>query len=48
MSPLSWLTLFMFFIFIYLTLNTSNFYSFKYTSKSKFFNKNFKLISWKW
>nr|YP_010439950.1 ATP synthase F0 subunit 8 [Pseudoechthistatus hei]UTD44996.1 ATP synthase subunit 8 [Pseudoechthistatus hei] len=48
MAPLSWLILFMFFLFIYLLFNISNFYNFKYSSKSDLKNKNILNYNWKW
>nr|YP_010486365.1 ATP synthase subunit 8 [Pseudoechthistatus chiangshunani]UVW93770.1 ATP synthase subunit 8 [Pseudoechthistatus chiangshunani] len=48
MAPLSWLILFMFFLIIYLLFNISNFYNFKYNSKSTLKNKNILNYNWKW
>nr|WOC30362.1 ATP synthase F0 subunit 8 [Eodorcadion gorbunovi] len=48
MAPLSWLTLFMFFLMIYLIFNIINYYNFQY--KIKTFKKNKILLNynWKW
>nr|QEJ81480.1 ATP synthase F0 subunit 8 [Luciola sp. FM20] len=48
MAPLSWLSLFIYFMMIFLSFNMMNYFSFTY--KKKFFkqNKNIKLLIWKW
>nr|QWB85758.1 ATP synthase F0 subunit 8 [Clytobius davidis] len=48
MAPLNWLTLFLFFTFMFLTFNMMNFFSFSYQPKmSKEVKKSIKL-NWKW
>nr|AYW52094.1 ATP synthase F0 subunit 8 [Anthribidae sp. 6 ACP-2013] len=48
MAPLNWLTLFFYFILIFLMFNSVNYFNMlKLPQKSKFL-KNFNLINWKW
>nr|UUC05244.1 ATP synthase F0 subunit 8 [Microrhagus sp. ZM-2022] len=47
MSPLSWMTLMVYFILIYLIINTLNYFNFK--NQIKFSTTpTFKSINWKW
>nr|YP_010580959.1 ATP synthase F0 subunit 8 [Monochamus saltuarius]UZT27182.1 ATP synthase F0 subunit 8 [Monochamus saltuarius] len=48
MAPLSWLTLFLFFVSIYLIFNIMNFYSFNYLIKSSKKIKKSIFYNWKW
>nr|YP_009185999.1 ATP synthase F0 subunit 8 [Tetartopeus terminatus]ALO71202.1 ATP synthase F0 subunit 8 [Tetartopeus terminatus] len=48
MAPLSWLSLFIMFIVIYLMFNTLNYFSFNYMPKTFLINKKMKKNSWKW
>nr|AXS66543.1 ATP synthase F0 subunit 8 [Bostrichoidea sp. 6 KM-2017] len=47
MSPLSWLTLFIYFLLIFIITCSINFYKFNYTY-TKLINKNQFKTSWKW
>nr|AXS66460.1 ATP synthase F0 subunit 8 [Cucujoidea sp. 25 KM-2017] len=48
MAPLSWLTLFFYFTFIFIFYNIINYYSFLYLPKKSSFKKKKMSISWKW
>nr|ARH54120.1 ATP synthase F0 subunit 8 [Brachyta interrogationis] len=48
MAPLNWLTLFLFFIIIFLIFNSLNYFIFLYKIKSKISSKNKILFNWKW
>nr|YP_009971724.1 ATP synthase F0 subunit 8 [Platisus angusticollis]QNG56434.1 ATP synthase F0 subunit 8 [Platisus angusticollis] len=48
MSPLSWLTLFLFFITIYILYNIMNYFSFIYPMKTYKISKSMIKINWKW
>nr|APT41433.1 ATP synthase F0 subunit 8 [Brumptomyia travassosi] len=50
MAPLMWLSLFMFFLSIYLLFNIMNYFSFIYSSKSVVETKNLikPPFNWKW
>nr|QNG56317.1 ATP synthase F0 subunit 8 [Palaestes scutellaris] len=47
MAPLSWLSLFLFFVMIFIMFNIMNYFSFNYSIKPKKFWKKFQ-INWKW
>nr|ADO60433.1 ATP synthase F0 subunit 8 [Closteromerus claviger] len=48
MAPLNWLTLFLYFSFIFILFNSMNFFTFLYTTKKKeTFIKSIK-FNWKW
>nr|ALO77253.1 ATP synthase F0 subunit 8 [Mikadonius gracilis] len=47
MAPLNWLTLMIYFIFIFYMINSINFYSFLYYKKFNFKNKITSKINWK-
>nr|AXS65743.1 ATP synthase F0 subunit 8 [Staphylinoidea sp. 13 KM-2017] len=48
MAPLNWLILFIYFSFIFILLNSLNYFSFLYKIKNNFSNKIIKKNSWKW
>nr|AND96528.1 ATP synthase F0 subunit 8 [Onthophagus diabolicus] len=48
MAPINWLTLFLYFSFIFLMFNAMNFYSFNYNIKTFMFKKKKKILNWKW
>nr|ARH53951.1 ATP synthase F0 subunit 8 [Nacerdes carniolica] len=48
MAPLNWLTLMLYFIFIFLLFNFMNYYSFLYLNKSLFNKKMIIKFNWKW
>nr|AXS65282.1 ATP synthase F0 subunit 8 [Histeroidea sp. 1 KM-2017] len=48
MAPMNWLTLFIEFSFVFMIINTMNFFSFNYTIQSKVNNKYLTKINWKW
>nr|QVM79221.1 ATP synthase F0 subunit 8 [Dorcasomus pinheyi] len=48
MAPLNWLSLFLFFILIFLMFNTMNYYMFMYKIKEKLPSKMKLLYNWKW
>nr|UZG66084.1 ATP synthase F0 subunit 8 [Abscondita terminalis] len=48
MAPLSWLKLFIFFIFIFMKFNMMNYFCLMYKSKNKKIMMSFKNISFKW
>nr|YP_010952410.1 ATP synthase F0 subunit 8 [Pseudabris hingstoni]WMQ52504.1 ATP synthase F0 subunit 8 [Pseudabris hingstoni] len=49
MAPLNWLSLMIYFIVIFITLNSLNFFAFPYASKSKEIPSKLKLQTiWKW
>nr|YP_009707962.1 ATP synthase F0 subunit 8 [Xystrocera globosa]QEU57260.1 ATP synthase F0 subunit 8 [Xystrocera globosa] len=48
MSPLSWLTLFFYFLIIFMIFNSMNFYSFLYQTKKSSTLKKKININWKW
>nr|ALO76581.1 ATP synthase F0 subunit 8 [Paromalus flavicornis] len=48
MAPLSWLNLFIMFIFIYLMFNSINYFSFNYTPKKISTVKKLTKLNWKW
>nr|AML26297.1 ATP synthase F0 subunit 8 [Hydrophilidae sp. BMNH 1274334] len=48
MAPINWLTLFIFFIMIFLMFNSMNYFSFLYSIKNKKFTIKKKLMNWKW
>nr|YP_009434154.1 ATP synthase F0 subunit 8 [Mylabris aulica]APB02820.1 ATP synthase F0 subunit 8 [Mylabris aulica] len=49
MAPLNWLSLMIYFILVFLILNSMNFYTFIYPSKtSKTSGKSLIKINWKW
>nr|YP_008757559.1 ATP synthase F0 subunit 8 [Batocera lineolata]AEV21654.1 ATP synthase F0 subunit 8 [Batocera lineolata]ATN28875.1 ATP synthase F0 subunit 8 [Batocera lineolata] len=48
MSPISWLTLFIFFLMIFFIFNIMNYYIFNYNIKIQQKNKKLTLFNWKW
>nr|YP_009674545.1 ATP synthase F0 subunit 8 [Glenea cantor]QDC34922.1 ATP synthase F0 subunit 8 [Glenea cantor] len=48
MAPLSWLTLFFFFISIFFLFNIMNFYMFNYSPKELKKEKKSTSFNWKW
>nr|QZI85889.1 ATP synthase F0 subunit 8 [Agapanthia amurensis] len=48
MAPLSWLTLFIYIIMIFLMFNISNFYNFNYIVKKNKMSKIYLKFNWKW
>nr|ARH54980.1 ATP synthase F0 subunit 8 [Deporaus tristis] len=48
MAPLNWLTLFIFFIFIFMLFNMTNYFSFNYPIKTLKINKKSIKYTWKW
>nr|AXS65362.1 ATP synthase F0 subunit 8 [Cleroidea sp. 2 KM-2017] len=48
MSPLSWFTLFSEFCLIFLLINSINYFSYNYTSKTSITKKLLLKINWKW
>nr|YP_011015317.1 ATP synthase F0 subunit 8 [Silesis erberi]UPP55782.1 ATP synthase F0 subunit 8 [Silesis erberi] len=48
MAPLSWLNLFMFFIIIFLILNSLNYFSFIYSNSQAKSSPKMSPINWKW
>nr|YP_009441815.1 ATP synthase F0 subunit 8 [Simianus niponicus]AOY39451.1 ATP synthase F0 subunit 8 [Simianus niponicus] len=47
MAPMNWLTLFLFFISIYIIFNSFNYFSLKYNTQ--LYSKKMKLLfNWKW
>nr|YP_010309811.1 ATP synthase F0 subunit 8 [Oenas fusicornis]UMR54928.1 ATP synthase F0 subunit 8 [Oenas fusicornis] len=49
MAPLNWLSLMIYFITILMLVNSINFYSFMYKSKSFSIKKNNQInLTWKW
>nr|AXS65683.1 ATP synthase F0 subunit 8 [Staphylinoidea sp. 11 KM-2017] len=48
MAPLNWLSLFLYFIFIFMLFNTLNYYSFQYSPIKTFTSKKTFKLNWKW
>nr|QIV24747.1 ATP synthase F0 subunit 8 [Toxeutes arcuatus] len=48
MAPLNWLTLFIFFVLVFLILNSVNFFSFSYTIKKIPIKSEKFQFNWKW
>nr|AXS65893.1 ATP synthase F0 subunit 8 [Tenebrionoidea sp. 12 KM-2017] len=48
MAPLNWLSLMIYFIFIFMLFNSMNYFSFIYNSKSTLSKKNKINFNWKW
>nr|QYK19501.1 ATP synthase subunit 8 [Episcapha opaca] len=48
MSPLSWLTLFMYFVTIFFMINSLNYFSFLYPMKYTKKKQMFLNFNWKW
>nr|AXS66033.1 ATP synthase F0 subunit 8 [Languriidae sp. KM-2017] len=48
MAPMNWLMLFIYFLMIFLMVNTLNYFNFFYTVKKFSFSKNKISYSWKW
>nr|ARH54016.1 ATP synthase F0 subunit 8 [Stricticollis tobias] len=48
MAPLNWLSLMIFFIFIFMLVNSLNYYSFMYSPQKKSIKKKTTSINWKW
>nr|YP_010240649.1 ATP synthase F0 subunit 8 [Nicrophorus nepalensis]QTG39886.1 ATP synthase F0 subunit 8 [Nicrophorus nepalensis] len=48
MAPLNWLTLFIFFIIIFLMFNMMTYFVFLYTPLKNKFNTKTSQINWKW
>nr|ADO60614.1 ATP synthase F0 subunit 8 [Omonadus floralis] len=48
MAPLNWLTLMIYFIVIFMLINSLNFYSFIYTPKKTEIKKIKSSTNWKW
>nr|YP_009947897.1 ATP synthase F0 subunit 8 [Aclees cribratus]QOH97065.1 ATP synthase F0 subunit 8 [Aclees cribratus]QZI85937.1 ATP synthase F0 subunit 8 [Aclees taiwanensis] len=48
MAPMSWLTLYLFFSFLFLMSMILNYYMFLYSPKTKLLKESKKIINWKW
>nr|AXS66073.1 ATP synthase F0 subunit 8 [Staphylinoidea sp. 14 KM-2017] len=49
MAPMNWLTLFIFFVLVFMLFNTINYFSFLYDPQTTASIKNKKkIINWKW
>nr|YP_009691890.1 ATP synthase F0 subunit 8 [Pterolophia sp. ZJY-2019]QEG58696.1 ATP synthase F0 subunit 8 [Pterolophia sp. ZJY-2019] len=48
MAPLNWLTLFIFFIFLFMIFNIKNYYIIFYTPKVSLTKKKLLKFNWKW
>nr|YP_009417312.1 ATP synthase F0 subunit 8 [Acanthoscelides obtectus]ARR75258.1 ATP synthase F0 subunit 8 [Acanthoscelides obtectus]ATL15478.1 ATP synthase F0 subunit 8 [Acanthoscelides obtectus] len=48
MAPLNWLTLMIFFIYIFLAINMMIFFSFNYSVKKNQLMKKYAKFFWKW
>nr|AVN68356.1 ATP synthase F0 subunit 8 [Opisthoplatia orientalis] len=48
MMPISWLTLYIFFIMMFITFSLINYYSFIYMPINKKMKNYFKTMNWKW
>nr|YP_009935560.1 ATP synthase F0 subunit 8 [Omosita colon]QNS37165.1 ATP synthase F0 subunit 8 [Omosita colon]QVG61289.1 ATP synthase F0 subunit 8 [Omosita colon] len=48
MAPLNWLSLFFYFLMIFVMFNVINYYSFMYKIKTSKKNKKFIKYNWKW
>nr|UPX88658.1 ATP synthase F0 subunit 8 [Hydraena nigrita] len=48
MAPMNWLMLFMYFIMMFLLMNSLNYFLFLYSPKNKTMTKLNNMINWKW
>nr|AML25904.1 ATP synthase F0 subunit 8 [Staphylinidae sp. BMNH 1274207] len=48
MAPLNWITLFIYFSFIFMLFNSMNYFSFIYKSKTSNIKKLINKLNWKW